>query len=117
MREFLPMTEPPLTQPLRLTHLLSCDRMRPRLADAKSGCGFLSGESARCFNDGADRMAQLPRVFLVGVVDAPELVACRDGFIHRSSEAEGQKPKMYQPHKMRGQSGECPFCGRNKCVR
>jgi hypothetical protein len=55
-------------------------------------------------------------VFPVGVVNAPELLAglqSRNRF-HGASSPETKRAKMYQLHKMRGQSVWRPMRGHNK---
>ena len=49
--------------------------MRPRITKAKLRGGFLGDEFVGCFNDRAKWITQLPGVFPVGVVNAPELLA------------------------------------------
>ena len=80
--------------------------MRPRIAKAKLRGGFLGDEFVGCLNDRAKGITQLAGVFPVGVVNAPELLAglqSRNRF-HGNSSPENKYAKMYQLHKMRGQS-------------
>jgi hypothetical protein len=80
--------------------------MRPRITKTKLRGGFLGDEfSGRC-KDRAKWITQLAGVFPVGVVDAPELLAglqSRDCF-HGDSSPKNERAKMYQLHKMRGES-------------
>ena len=80
--------------------------MCPRITKAESRGGFLGGELGWRFNDRAKWITQLTGVFPVGVVNAPELVArlqCR-ARAHGDSSPQIKCAKMYQLHKMRGQS-------------
>ena len=80
--------------------------MRPRVAETKFGGGFLSGTFRWSFNGGAKWITQLAGVFPVGVVDAPQLIAWIQSRArsHGSSSPQAGFAKMYQLHKMRGQS-------------
>ena len=100
-----------LGRPLCLRCLFGRNGMRPRITEAKSRCSFLGGKFCRRLYNGAEWIAQLPRIYPVGVVDAPELIACGRCFIHGRSETEGRSWKMFQLHKMRGQSRHCPMRG------
>ena len=80
--------------------------MRPRITKAKSCGGFLGDEFVWRFNDRAKWITQLASVLPVGMVNAPELLAglqSRNRF-HGDSSPETKRAKMYQLHKMRGQS-------------
>ena len=106
MREFLPVSRAAFVKPLCVSHFFGTDRMRPRITKAKLRGGFLGGEFVGCFNDRAKWITQLPGVFPVGVVNAPELLAglqSRNRF-HGDSSSQATFAKMYQLHKMRGQS-------------
>ena len=63
------------TLPLRLPRLFGSDRMRPRITESEVRCFLLGCELGGSFDDGSQRISNLPGVFAVGVVDAPELVA------------------------------------------
>ena len=80
--------------------------MCPRVAETKFGGGFLGGNFRRSFNGGAQWITQLGGVFAVGVVDTPQLIARIQSRArsHGSSSPQGVFAKMYQLHKMRGQS-------------
>lgn len=80
--------------------------MRPRITEAKSCGGFLGDEFVGCFNDRAEWIIQLAGVFPVGVVNAPELLAGLRSRArsHGDSSPQAVFAKMYQLHKMRGQS-------------
>ncbi len=82
--------------------------MRPRIAEAETHCSFLGSELCWRFDYGAQRITNLAGVFAVGVVDAPELIAwlrsLSRGCAHGCSSAQREFAKMYQIHKMRGQS-------------
>jgi hypothetical protein len=82
--------------------------MCPRIAEAKSHCSFFGGEFCWRFDYGAQWIAYLTGVFAVGVVDAPELIpwfrGLSRGCAHGCSSAQPEFAKMYQLHKMRGQS-------------
>ena len=85
--------------------------MRPRIAKAKSRGSFLGDEFVGRFDNRAKWITQLAGVFPVGVVDAPQLLAglqSRARF-HGSSSPQAVFAKMYQLHKMRGQSVGCPI--------
>jgi hypothetical protein len=106
VREVLSVSRAALVKPLRSPCLSRCDRVRPRITKAKSRGGFLGDEFVRRFNDRAKWVAQLAGIFPVGVVDAPELTAglqSRARF-HGDSSPKTERMKMYQLHKMRGQS-------------
>ena len=80
--------------------------MRPRITKAKLRGGFLGDEFVGYFNDRAKWITQLASIFPVGVVNAPELLAglqSRNRF-HGDSSPQAALVKMYQLHKMRGQS-------------
>lgn len=64
-----------LWKPQRLSGLFGGDWMCPRRFEPEFASSLLSGLLAGCFNDGAERIAQLAGVFPVRVIDAPELVA------------------------------------------
>jgi hypothetical protein len=90
--------------------------MRPRVTEAESCGSFLGDEFVGRFDNRAKWITQLAGIFLVGVVDAPELFAgllSRARF-HGSSSPQAVFAKMYQLHKMRGQSQWCPACGHGK---
>ena len=106
MREFLPVSWAAFVKPLCVSHFFGTDRMRPRITKAKSRGGFLGDEFVGCFNDRAKWITQLAGIFPVGVVNAPELVARlrSRGRSHGGSSPQSECAKMYQLHKMRGQS-------------
>ena len=85
--------------------------MCPRIAKAKSRSSFFGDEFIGCFNDRAKWITQLAGVFPVGVVDAPKLFAGLQSRArsHGSSSPQAEFAKMYQLHKMRGQSEHCPI--------
>ena len=87
--------------------------MRPRISKAKFRGGFLSDEFGGCFDNRAKWITQFAGVFPVGVVNAPELAARlrSHGCAHTRSSPQAAFVKMYQLHKMRGLSGECPGNG------
>ena len=93
-----------------------CNRVCPRIAKAEFGRRFFSGDFRRCFNRRAKWITQLAGVFPVGVVNAPQLLArLRSHVVLMSgSSPETVCAKMYQLHKMRGQSVKCPVCGHGK---
>ena len=100
------MSRSPFVKPLRVSHLLRSDGMRPRITKAKLRGGFLGDEFVGRFDNRAKWITQLAGVFPVGVVNAPELTARlrSHGCAHASSSPQAAFPKMYQLHKMRGQS-------------
>lgn len=80
--------------------------MRPRIIKAKSRGSFLGDEFVGCFDNRAMWVAHLAGIFPVGVVNVPELLAglqSRARF-HGDSSPKTKRAKMYQLHKMRGQS-------------
>jgi hypothetical protein len=84
--------------------------MYPRIIEAKSRGGFLGDEYVGYFDNRVKRITRLTGVLLVGVVNAPELLArlrSRTRF-HGGSSSRIERAKMYVIHKMRGQSGRCP---------
>lgn len=87
-----------------------CNRVCPRIAKAEFGRRFFSGDFRWRFNGRAKWITQLAGVFPVGVVNAPELAARlrSHGCAHAHSSAQAAFAKMYQLHKMRGQSVWCP---------
>jgi hypothetical protein len=106
MREFLTVSRAAFVKPLCVSRFFGTDRMRPRITKAKLRGGFLGGEFVGCFNDRAKWITQLAGIFPVGVVNAPELLAglqSRNRF-HGDSSPQPAFVKMYQRHKMRGQS-------------
>jgi len=71
-----------LGRPLCLPRLFSSDGGCQGITELKSCGGFLGCEFGGCLDDGAKRVALDTGIFLVGVVDAPKLVAglrCRSG--------------------------------------
>lgn len=87
--------------------------MCPRITKTKLRGGFLGDEFVGCFNDCSKWITQLAGVFPVGVVNAPQLLAglqSRNRF-HGDSSPQTAFVKMYQLHKMRGQSVYCPVHG------
>ena len=116
MREFLPVSRAAFVKPLCVSHFFGIDRMRPRITKAKLRGGFLGDKFIGCFNDCAKGITQLASIFPVGVVNAPELLAglqSRNRF-HGDSSPETKRAKMYQLHKMRGQSVWRPMRGHDK---
>ena len=96
----------PLRKPERLFGLFRTDGVRPRRFKSELACSFLSGAFGGCFNYRAQRIAQETGIFAVGVVNAPELIPWtrRRGRAHVGSSAQPTCAKMYQLHKMQGQS-------------
>ena len=80
--------------------------MHPRITKAKFRGGFLGDEFVGRFDNRAKWITQLACVFQVGVVDAPELLARLQNRarFHGNSSPQAAFGKMYQLHKMRGQS-------------
>ena len=106
MREFLSESWLPFENLFRQLYHFGCDRMCPRTVETKFGGSFLGGTFRWSFNRGAKWITQLACVFPVGVVDAPQLLAglqSRARF-HGSSSPQAVFAKMYQLHKMHGQS-------------
>ena len=98
----------PLRTPQRLLGLFGRDGVRPRrLKTEFAGC-FLGGAFGGCFDNGAEGIPHQTGVLAVGVIDAPKLVAGlrsqRHGRAHACSSAQPGRAKMYQLHKMQGQS-------------
>ena len=90
-----------------------CNRVCPRIAKAEFGRRFFSGDLRWRFDGRAKWITQLAGVFPVGVVNAPELFAgpqSRTRF-HGDRSPQVVLVKMYQLHKMRGQSVYCPVHG------
>ena len=80
--------------------------MCPRFTESESGGSFLGCELCGSFNHGAKWITHHAGIFPVGMVNAPELLAglqSRNRF-HGDSSPETKRAKMYQLHKMRGQS-------------
>ena len=93
--------------------------MCPRIAEAESCGSFLGDEFIGRFdNRGAKWITQLAGVFPVSVVYAPKLLAGLQSRArsHGSSSPQGAFAKMYQLHKMRGQSVRCPMSGRGESL-
>ncbi len=106
VREFLSVSWPAFLKPLCAPQLFGRDGMRPRFTKSKSRGGFLGDKFVGRFNDRAKWITQLAGVFPVSVVDAPQLIArllSRARF-HGDSSPETKGAKMYQLHKIRGQS-------------
>ena len=82
------------------------NRVCPRIAKAKFHGSFLGGEFRWRFDSGAKWIAQLARMFAVGVVDAPELVARLQsrGRAHGRISSKSEEAMVYQAHKDRAQS-------------
>ena len=82
------------------------NRVCPRIAKAEFGRRFFSGDFRWRFNGRTKWITQLASVFPVSVVNAPELVAGLRSRArsHGSSSPQAEFAKMYQLHKMRGQS-------------
>ena len=80
--------------------------MRPRITKSKSRGSFLGDEFVGRFNDRAKWITQLASIFPVGVVNAPELLVRLQSHnrFHSDSSPQAAFVKMYQLHKMRGQS-------------
>jgi hypothetical protein len=104
--EILPVSWPTFLKPLCAPQLLGRDWMRPRITKAKSSGSFLGDEFVGRFDDRAKWVTHLAGVFPVGVVDAPQLIArlLSPARFHGDSSPETKRAKMYQPHKIRGQS-------------
>ena len=106
MCELRPLSRMPFEDDLRQPHNFGCNRVRPRVIEAEFRSSFFSGDFCWCFNGGAQWITQLAGVFPVGVVDAPQLLAglqSRARF-HGDSSPKTKRAKMYQLHKIRGQS-------------
>ena len=91
---------------LRQLHNFGCNRVRPRVAETELRSSFFSGDFCWCFNGGAQWITQLAGVFPVGVVYAPQSLAelqSRARF-HGDSSPKTKPGRMYQLHKIRGQS-------------
>jgi len=104
--EFLSVSWLPSEDLFRQLYHFGCDRMCPGVAEAKSRGSFLGCNFRWSFNGGAKWITQLAGMFPVGVVDAPQLLAglqSRARF-HGDSSPKTKRAKMYQLHKMRGQS-------------
>lgn len=108
VREFLAVSWPAFVKPLCLFGLFGTDGMRPGITEAKPDRSFLGGEFCWRFDYGAQWITNLAGVFAIGVIDAPELIArlrCQSrGCAHEDSSAQPSCAKMYQLHKIRGQS-------------
>lgn len=87
-----------------------CNRVCPRIAKSELRGSFLSSEFRWRFNGGAKWITQLAGMFPVRVVNAPELTARLRSHVcaHARSSPQARIAKMYQLHKMRGQSVWCP---------
>ena len=98
----LPLLCPVLRQPLCVFGLLGCDRVRPRIAEAKSSSEFLGGKFGRRFNNSPQGVAMNPREFPVGVVDAPKLIRWllrnRLRRIHAASEHDAARQQVRIAH-------------------
>src|SRR5436309_1285047 len=96
----------PFWRPLGLLCLFGSDRMRRPIAEAKSFRRFFCCDFGGCFNDRAQWIANLPSIFAVSVVNAPELPAGLNSSDRAHGEISAQPvcAKMYWIHKMRGQS-------------
>ena len=86
MAALLPMSRSPFKDCLRQPGNFWCDRMCPRIAEAKFGSSFFSGDFRRGFNGGAERVAHYTGKFSVSVVDAPQFILILRDQIHGSSE-------------------------------
>ena len=86
--------------------LFGRDGVRPRRLESESAGSFLGGAFRGRFNYRAQRIAEETGIFTVGVVNAPELIAWsrRCGRAHAGSSPQADFAKMYQLHKMHGQS-------------
>lgn len=104
--EILSVSWSALVRPLRSRDLFGSDGMCPRIAKPKSCSGLLGDEFVGRFDNRADWIAYHAGVFPVGVIDSPELLAglqSRARF-HGDSSPKTERAKMYQLHKIRGQS-------------
>ena len=110
MCEFLPMARIFFEDEPCQSDNFRCNRVCPRIAKAEVGRRFFSGDLRWRFDGRAKWITQLARMFPVGVVNAPELTARlrSHGCAHARSSPQAAFPKMYQLHKMRGLSVECP---------
>jgi hypothetical protein len=70
----IPLLGPTVWKPFRVFGLLGGNRVRPRIAETESSREFLGGKFGGRFNDCPQRVAVNPRVFPVGMVDAPKLI-------------------------------------------
>ena len=106
----------PLRTPQRVFGLFGRDGVRPRRLESESAGSFLGGAFRGRFNYRAQRIAEETGIFPVGVVNAPQLVAGLQslGRTHAGSSAQPARGKMYQLHKMQGQSGRCPESSREQ---
>ena len=97
----------PLGTPQRVFSLFGRDGVRPRRLESESAGSFLGGAFRGRFNYRAQRIAEETGIFPVGVVNAPELIAWTRscGRCHGRSSSQSEFVKMYQLHKMHGQSG------------
>jgi hypothetical protein len=103
MGKFLSASGATFVKPLCVSHFIGSERMRPRITKAESCGGFLGDEFVGRFNDRANWVAQLARIFPVDVVNAPKLAArlqSRARF-HGDTSPKTKLAKMYQLHKMR----------------
>ena len=116
MCEFSPVAWRLSENGLRQDYNLRCNRVCPRIAKTKFRGSFFGGEFCCSFNGGAKWITHHERVFPVGVVDAPELLARlrSHGRAHAGSSPQAGFVKMCQLHKMRGQSVCCPGHGHGK---
>ena len=96
----------PLRTPQRVFGLFGRDGVRPRRLESESAGSFLGGAFRGRFNYRAQRIAEETGIFPVGVVNAPELIAWTRsrGRAHGGSSPQAEFAKMYQLHKMHGQS-------------
>ena len=96
----------PLRTPQRVFGLFGRDGVRPRRLESESAGGFLGGAFRGRFNYRAQRIAEETGIFPVGEVNAPELIAWTGSRsrAHGRSSPQPVFAKMYQLHKIQGQS-------------
>lgn len=110
----MPLLGPTVRKPLGVFGLLGCDRVRPRIAETEPGREFLGSKFGGRFNDCPQRVAMNPRVFAVGVVDAPKLIPRllrhRLRRIHAASEHDAASRQVRIAHFLYGASFDKICC-------
>jgi hypothetical protein len=98
----MPLSCSTVRKPLRVPGFLGRDGMRPGIAETKPGSEFLGNELRGCFNDRPQRVAHLPRVFPVRVINAPKLIPWllrrRLRLVHAASEHDAAPAKVRIAH-------------------